>query len=121
PSKDAHSVFGNPQFTNVSTADFHIASTSPAKDAGDPVFTAGTNEVDMDNGTRLFNNIVDMGADEYETPTDVNNIFTTNELILYPNPAKNQLSVHSYQFTGKEVSIVILDMTGREVLKSKIR
>ena len=38
---------------------------SPAKDAGNPLFTADLSERDMDNEIRVSGGIVDFGADEY--------------------------------------------------------
>jgi parallel beta-helix repeat protein len=42
--QDANSVFANPQFVNAAAANFHVQSTSPAVDAGDPAFTPGVGE-----------------------------------------------------------------------------
>ncbi|MFQ5666423.1 MAG: choice-of-anchor Q domain-containing protein [Candidatus Binatia bacterium] len=62
--QDAHSVFGNPQFTSPATADFHLGAGSPAVNAGDPAFTAAVGETDLDGAPRLSGGRVDIGADE---------------------------------------------------------
>jgi hypothetical protein len=51
----------DPQFVNAAQGDFHIMSTSPAKDAADP---AATVNVDYDGDARPQGARSDMGADE---------------------------------------------------------
>lgn len=59
----------DPTFVSVSGLDFHIQTTSAAKDAGT---TLGDVTVDYDGGTRPFNAIYDIGAFEFgATPADV--------------------------------------------------
>lgn len=68
--QDGHSQFALPRFEDETSADpdFHLATGSPAIDAGDPALPAhpGT---DMDHGARIFGNRTDQGADEYDTMT----------------------------------------------------
>jgi len=45
--------------------DYHLEPDSPAINAGDPNFVAGTNEYDLDGNPRIINGRVDMGAYEY--------------------------------------------------------
>ncbi len=61
---DAHSLFANPQFIGATTNDFHLTATSPALNAGDPAFAAGSGETDFDGGARLQGARVDLGAFE---------------------------------------------------------
>lgn len=61
---DANAVKANPQFTNGAGANFHISTSSPGVNAGDPGFSAGSGEVDMDGQARVQNSRVDIGADE---------------------------------------------------------
>jgi hypothetical protein len=63
--QDGHSLFANPLFVDPSTADFHLAGTSPAIDAGDPLFLAETGETDVDGEARIKGIRADLGADEY--------------------------------------------------------
>ena len=53
---------GNPLFVNLSTADFHLQSTSPAIDAGT---TIGALTTDYDGGIVPIGSAPDMGAFEY--------------------------------------------------------
>ncbi len=68
----SNDTYGNPLFADIANYDFHIASNSPAIDVGDPSFTPSPTEVDIDNQNRVYNNIVDPGADEYQTSLAVN-------------------------------------------------
>lgn len=62
--QDAHSQFANPQLVNAAGDDFHLQSTSPAINQGDPAFVPGAGEVDLDGGPRVNGSRVDVGADE---------------------------------------------------------
>ena len=63
--QDANSLYTNPMFTDASGFDFTIQTSSPARDAGDPSFTAAPGETDAFGKPRLSNNRVDIAADEY--------------------------------------------------------
>lgn len=62
--------YQNPQFVNPSTGDYHLQSTSPCVDTGDPV-AAGVNPKDLDGNVRVWDgnndtiSVVDLGAWEY--------------------------------------------------------
>ncbi len=62
--EDAHSVFADPQLVDAGAADFHLSSTSPAVNAGDPGFAAAMGETDIDGAPRVSGGRVDAGADE---------------------------------------------------------
>ncbi len=62
--EDAHSLFADPKFVNALRLNFHLSPASPAKDAGDPSFVAGTGETDLDGAARVNGAAVDIGADE---------------------------------------------------------
>ena len=55
----AGTVFADPHF--VSTQDFHLRSSSPARDAGNTALAAGIS-VDLDGAPRVFGPAVDIGA-----------------------------------------------------------
>lgn len=48
--------------------DYHLLETSPCVDAGDPSYTPGPNQTDLDGNPRLTGYAVDMGAYEYPLP-----------------------------------------------------
>jgi hypothetical protein len=61
---DGNAVKQNPLFVNAAGANFHLQTTSPGINAGDPGFAAGTGETDMDGQARIQNSRVEIGADE---------------------------------------------------------
>ena len=60
---------GNPLFTNASTGDYTLTSSSPAIDAGDNTHVIGT--IDLLGNQRIFNTTVDMGAYEYTSAISI--------------------------------------------------
>lgn len=69
--QDAHSIQADPQFVNYSKFsawDFHLKSTSPCINAGDPSLSSHvgvpTPFVDMDNHSRPLGGQYDLGAYE---------------------------------------------------------
>ncbi len=61
---DANSVTTDPLFANAGAANFHISSSSPAVNAGNPGFTPDVGETDLDGQPRKIGAAVDIGADE---------------------------------------------------------
>ena len=106
----ANSIFGNPFFNDIVNNDFHITSNSVAIDAGNPAYTVSNNETDIDGQYRIYNGIIDCGADEYHPVLSVNDVYKKN-IIIYPNPTngivyiKNVLnfSYEIYSCTGQLV------------------
>jgi hypothetical protein len=64
-SQDSHSSFQDPIFRSIINQDYHLASSSPAQNMGNPISSAvhGTNDYDYES--RLLDNRIDIGADEY--------------------------------------------------------
>ena len=62
--QDGSSIFADPMLAAPASGDLHIQSGSPAVDRGDPAFTAGPGETDIDGQARVANGRVDIGADE---------------------------------------------------------
>lgn len=60
---DAHSLFADPKFVNITLNDFHLQSTSPAIDAGS-TDTAIIGTLDIDGQDRVQGAAVNIGADE---------------------------------------------------------
>jgi len=56
---------------NDDYGDLHLQSQSPCINAGDPSFTAGPNDVDMDDQPRIIGSRVDIGADEFVSTGDL--------------------------------------------------
>lgn len=60
---DAHSIFADPKFVNVSADNYHIQATSPAVDKGS-TDTAIIGTADIDGQNRVSGSAVNIGADE---------------------------------------------------------
>ncbi|MEW6535628.1 MAG: right-handed parallel beta-helix repeat-containing protein [Candidatus Auribacterota bacterium] len=77
----------DPLFVNANKGDFHLFSSSLCKDAGTGTPTVA---VDIDNETRPFNSIVDMGIDEI-VDTDLDGLpdYWENQFGQNFNPASN--------------------------------
>ena len=66
---DNQAIKQNPLFVNAGLLNFHVQSSSPAINAGDPAFTPAAGEVDLDGQARMLNGRVDIGVDEVLTGT----------------------------------------------------
>ncbi len=60
-----------PGFVDAANGDYHLLASSLLIDAADPSFVPDTEEVDLDGDPRLVAAAVDMGADEFRRPADV--------------------------------------------------
>ncbi|MFM2294764.1 MAG: hypothetical protein RLZZ350_1177 [Verrucomicrobiota bacterium] len=63
-TNDANSLFADPQFINAAGTNFHLATNSPAVNAGATNFTADAGETDFDFQPRVSGGRTDLGADE---------------------------------------------------------
>jgi len=61
---DGGGIFADPQLVDAAARDFHLRSSSPAHDAGNPAYAAAVGEGDMDGAPRVAGAAVDIGADE---------------------------------------------------------
>ena len=119
---NANSQVANPQFVNgnITAPNFHIASTSPAKEAGNPAFVAALNEADMDGENRI-SGIVDCGADEYYATVGIHQPISSDKPSAYslgqnyPNPF-NPMTTITFALPSKSfVSLKVFDALGRDV------
>jgi hypothetical protein len=104
----------------------HIASTSPAINAGialgndkngNPI--SGTQ--DIDNQTRIIGGTIDIGADEYDATTMIaQNPVEYNGIKISPNPAKNNITIEIPQIV-KEITLTISNINGKELTSQQIR
>ena len=54
-------------------------------------------------------------AENCNSLSEPGNTFS-NQITIYPNPAQNQITVESYNLNSEEITIELVDMTGRVVL-----
>lgn len=62
---DAHSLFADPRFVDSLRRNFHLNANSPAINAGNPAFVAGSGESDFAGDARISGGRVDLGAYEW--------------------------------------------------------
>ncbi len=96
--------------TNLSNPNLHLVSASSAIDAGTTqVLITG----DFDCGSRTGMN--DVGADEYLTLTNINDMTSNLELQLYPNPFQNEVNLSYNLADNSFVALEIYDAFGRHL------
>lgn len=80
-------VFGPYEEANDNFGDLHIRSNSPYRETGDPGFSAGPNDIDIDGELRVVGGRVDIGADEfynnYEGDFDFDEAVDVNDLGIF--------------------------------------
>ncbi len=64
-SAGAHNIYSDPQLLHAAAGNYHLASSSPCIDAGDPNLPLPGDGTDIDGQARILEGRVDIGADEY--------------------------------------------------------
>lgn len=73
PTVVENNIDADPLLVNIPGGNFHLQSTSPCIDAGDPAFVVAPDaETDMDGNARIISCRVDIGADEWFTEETIN-------------------------------------------------
>ncbi len=113
------SIIGDPQFLDTLTRNFHLLSTSPAIDKGNPLSAPST---DFDNNSRPSGSGFDIGAYEYGA---VANIQEHNEfdikIALFPNPVLDQLNIKIEGDKYQNYTLKIYDIYGKLVRIAQFR
>lgn len=93
---NSNSIFANPQLTNASITnpDFHLLTTSPSKNAGNPAYVAARTETDFYNELRIEGGLIDCGADEFGSTLGIDKL-EVSKFNIYPNPAINFINIDS--------------------------
>lgn len=93
---NTNSIFANPQLTNASITnpDFHLLTTSPSKNAGNPAYFAASTETDYYNELRIEGGRIDCGADELGTTLGIDKL-EVSKFNIYPNPVTNFINIDS--------------------------
>lgn len=120
---EGNSAFSDPLFVNASlpVPDLHLQGTSPAIDAGDPLFTLAIGETDIDGENRITGTNVDVGADEFYSTSGVDIADNDLSINVFPNPTKGQLNIHIYNSTSKITELKLIDINGRILFDKKFR
>ncbi|TCN60011.1 right-handed parallel beta-helix repeat-containing protein [Flavobacterium circumlabens] len=94
---NTNSIFANPQLTTASgtNPDFHLLTSSPAKNAGNPAYVPANTETDYYNQLRIEGGIIDCGADEFGSANLGIDEMEISKFSIYPNPATNFITIDS--------------------------
>ena len=113
---NTNSIFGNPQLTtaSITSPDFHILTTSPSKNAGNPAYIVATSETDFYNELRIEEAIIDCGADEFGNTLGVAEN-KKNGFNIYPNPTSNFITIDT-ELPIKKCEI--LSLNGQKILEN---
>ncbi|MCK4338551.1 MAG: right-handed parallel beta-helix repeat-containing protein [Candidatus Cloacimonetes bacterium] len=115
-------IDADPLFANPGNGDFHLTTDSPCIDAGIPD-TTGLNlpPFDLDGNPRIYNNIIDMGAYEWQG-VGVDEPFNTSIVTAlyqnFPNPFNKNFTTISFYLNNqhnKKVEIQIYNIKGQLV------
>ena len=93
----AGNIDADPVFVDEAGGDYHLSPDSPCINAGDPSFSAGAGQTDIDGDVRIVNGRVDIGADEFYSSEVLIGVsarvmeFHTDE--GGPNPGEETLSI----------------------------
>ncbi len=97
---DVGNIDSDPYFVNPSAGDYHLLVSSPCINAGDPCYSGGPSETDIDGDQRVIDNRTDIGADE--VPAATTPIITTLPSKIEfsvdydrPNPETQILSIRN--------------------------
>ncbi len=116
---DSNAKYVNPKLVNP-PANMHLKSGSPAINAGinlgnDSNGNPVSGEQDIDNQNRIANGIIDIGADEYQPATGINDQqFSSLNLNIFPNPATYFLNIENK--SKDNLKITVDNMEGKQII-----
>ncbi len=100
-------------FSDPASDDFSLLNTSPVIDLGNPDTTnLNIPTLDIIGNPRVDNDIIDLGAIEFQQPLSINDVNNFASLKIYPNPTEDfiyivsdeQVSTHIYTVNGKLIA-----------------
>ena len=107
----------NPQFVNYALKNYRLSSNSPCINAGiQDVTGLGLPSVDLDGKIRIHGGRIDIGAYEYGAPATIKENIITQQLIIYPNPATNQLTIACRDAACHVPTVEIYSVVGQKLL-----
>jgi parallel beta-helix repeat protein len=98
----------NPQFTNLSSFDFKLLSTSSAVNNANSVYAPTTDFYGTNRTTP------DIGAIEYQAPLSNDSFNPISDLKTYPNPFSNDLTIE-YNEEMEKINFEIYNLVGQVI------
>lgn len=113
-------ISADPEF-EVPGMDFRLSDISPCIDtARSDTFNVLIPAKDLAGNPRIFRGAIDMGCYENQTPFTIQEDFTTEDILVYPNPAVNNVYI-SYQLNGNiNARLILIDMSGKMLRNEKV-
>jgi len=99
-------------------ANWSLQSASPCINTGDPSGTYPA--TDLAGNPRVVGGCIDMGAYEYQGTVGISLVNHYDILLIYPNPANNNIVVENSSFTKGE-TITVCDIQGQQLLKQPMQ
>ena len=118
--------FINPTITygiehNALDADWRLALGSPSINAGYPDTTGlGIPATDLAGKTRVYDNIIDIGAYEYTGYNSVEEQEGDGQITVFPIPANNKINIILKDVISKEININIYNISGKAVYSKTV-
>jgi len=104
----------DPLFAYAGMYDYQLWAESPCIDRGipDPAFLS-LPPTDLAGAPRVLNNVIDMGAYEYDGTTPASHLL--KEIVqAYPNPFSEEITIKT-PVSGNNTVVYIADITGRRI------
>jgi hypothetical protein len=102
-------------------ANWSLQNSSPCINSGTPDTTGLQLPLnDLASNPRIFDNIIDIGAFEYQSYITIDPKYINNNIInLYPNPAEDKITIEILELTENS-HVTILDSKASELIKNNI-
>ncbi len=110
---DIHSVSVNPSF--VSATDLHLYKDFAMNNKAIP-FAEITDDID---GNKRSLTTPDIGADEFDITTDVNEFNHSSDITIYPNPATTKITIELSE-NNVAGTLFIYNVNGQELIKRQV-
>lgn len=116
---DGYTIIGNigldPMFINTNSSNFHLTSNSPCIDAG----VSSISVLDFEGNSIPFStSITDIGIYEFQGFLNIEDQFSINELITFPNPVSDILHLRK-PLSLELLKITIFDLNGKKIIDKK--
>ena len=111
----------DPHFILSGDHPYNLDITSPCINTGNPD-TIGLfiPEVDLVGNSRIVKDTIDIGAYEYQFPTNISYSNETENINIFPNPTSDKITIHIPEIQLQKGWITINDIDGKNVLKIPI-